>query len=279
MNKLSFISKNLIKKKYNPILNRNIIKNSLKNPLPGIDIGIPLNLFQNTYTNLYYGTNILNTKYVLLQFLIGYSVYGADRYKDAIDFQDKPYSTTKLDLYKFINENRNWIKITTDLAYFSILYLFFTEENPEQLIPFALTLYSSQWYKEIKTFLGPFKPVIISILWTACSVGLPCVLHDHDYSILSHPTDYLPCTLTLFSASNIVDNKDIYEDKKNNISTIPVLIGEDYSNMLSMVCLALSSILLGLNPHYLSNPWLNSFMEIQNAGISFLPFVLNATLA
>ena len=53
MNKLSFISKNLIKKKYNPILNRNIIKNSLKNPLPGIDIGIPLNLFQNTLDKLY----------------------------------------------------------------------------------------------------------------------------------------------------------------------------------------------------------------------------------
>jgi hypothetical protein len=46
-----------------------------------------------------------------------------------------------------------------------------------------------------------------------------------------------------------------------------------------MVALIASSLLLGFNSHYLDEPIFNSLLEIQNAGISFLPFVLNATLA
>ena len=33
-----------------------------------------------------------------------------------------------------------------------------------------------------------------------------------------YPQDYLPCALTLFSASNIIDGKDIIED--NNVKVI-----------------------------------------------------------
>ena len=29
------------------------------NPLPGLDIGIPLTIFQNTYTSLHFGENII----------------------------------------------------------------------------------------------------------------------------------------------------------------------------------------------------------------------------
>ena len=96
---------------------------------------------------------------------------------------------------------------------------------------------------------------------------------------LNSPQDYLPCTLTLFAASNIVDNKDIIEDRENGIQTIPVVIGEEKSNMVNMLALIASSLLLGFNSHYLDEPIFNSLLEIQNAGISFLPFVLNATLA
>ena len=46
-----------------------------------------------------------------------------------------------------------------------------------------------------------------------------------------------------------------------------------------MVGLILSSLILGFNPHYLDFPVVNSLLELQNGAISFLPFVLNATLA
>ena len=133
--------------------------------------------------------------------------------------------------------------------------------------------------KLLKPKLGIFKPAFIAVLWTACAVWLPSVLHDHNYDILLYPQDYLPCTLTIFSASNIIDNKDIVEDRQNNITTIPVVYGETNSIRISLVGLILSSLILGFNPHYLDFPVVNSLLEIQNGAISFLPFVLNATLA
>ena len=249
------------------------------NPLPGIDIGVPLSLFQYVYTNLHYSESIIEPKMILLQFLIGFFVYGKDRYYDALEYHDEPYITTKNELYNYIYENKERIDLMLAISYTTILYLLLNGNDDILMIPFIMILYSTQWYKSIKPQLGPFKPVLISILWTACAVILPSVIHDHDYSILSYPQDYLPCTLTIFIASNIIDNKDIIEDQKNGINTLPVLIGVDNSNMISMIALIFSSLLLGINHNYLLHPWVNSFMEIQNAGISFLPFVLNATLA
>ena len=42
-------------------------------------------------------------------------------------------------------------------------------------------------------------------------------LNNYNYNIFYSPQDYLPCSLTLFAASNIIDNKDIDEDCKNQI--------------------------------------------------------------
>ena len=114
-------------------------------------------------------------------------------------------------------------------------------------------------------------------MWTLCSVIIPCVIHDHNYNIFYFPQDYLPCTLTLFAASNIIDNKDIQEDTKNKINTIPVLYGKDNSNYISILALIASSLLLAINPHYLDNVVGNSYLELQNAAISYLPFVINGT--
>ena len=52
-----------------------------------------------------------------------------------------------------------------------------------------------------------------------------------NYEIFNYPLDYLPCFLTLFATSNYADIKDIQEDKMNNITTIPVAIGEKNSNI------------------------------------------------
>ena len=40
------------------------------NPFPGLDIGIPLTIFENAYTTLHYGENIVTAKSILLEFLI-----------------------------------------------------------------------------------------------------------------------------------------------------------------------------------------------------------------
>jgi hypothetical protein len=249
------------------------------NPLPGLDIGIPLTIFENAYTTLHYGQNIVTAKFVLLEFLIGYYVYGTDRYQDALEYAIKPYSTTKKDLYDYINSHKRLMIVTLFLSEMGILSLFILDQHPEMNIPFLLLLESTRYYSDMKKFLGVLKPLYIALMWTTAAIILPCVMYEHNYNILNSPQDYLPCTLTLFAASNIVDNKDIIEDRENGIQTIPVVIGEEKSNMVNMLALIASSLLLGFNSHYLDEPIFNSLLEIQNAGISFLPFVLNATLA
>ena len=251
----------------------------MMNPFPGLDIGVPLTIFENAYTTLHYGENIVTAKSVLLEFLIGYYVYGTDRYQDALAYAIQPYSTPKKDLYDYINSHKRIMIVSLFLAEMGVVSLFLLSEHAEMNIPFLLLLESTRYYGDMKKYIGVFKPLYIAIMWTAAAIVLPCVMYEHNYDILYSPQDYLPCTLTLFAASNIVDNKDILEDRENGIQTIPVVVGEETSNMISMVALIYSSLLLGFNPHYLDQPIFNSLLEIQNGAISFLPFALNATLA
>ncbi len=253
------------------------LRMTLKNPFPGLDIGIPLTIFQNTYTTLHYGEDIITLKLIALQFLLGYYAYGTDRYNDAIEYHMTPYNTTKKVLYEDIYENQILVYKSLMFSYLSILTILLYDENFVYNIPFVFILQTLNTYKKTKPKLGVCKPLYISIMWTLCAVIIPCVLHDHDYSIFNYPQDYLPCTLTLFAASNIIDNKDIEEDTKNGINTIPVFYGKDNSNYISIVALIGSSVLLGTNPHYLDNVLGNSYLEIQNAAISYLPFVINGT--
>jgi len=263
------------------LINRKGLSTSIvmMNPFPGLDIGIPLTIFENAYTTLHYGENIVSAKSVFLEFLLGYYVYGTDRYQDALDYSNNPYSTTKKDLYDYINSHKRLMMVSLFLSEMGILSIFILSEHPEMNIPFLLLLESTRYYSNMKKYLGMLKPLYIALMWTTAAIILPCVMYEHNYNILYSPQDYLPCTLTLFAASNIIDNKDIIEDCENGIQTIPVVIGEEKSNMVNMEALIASSLLLGFNPHYLDEPIFNSLLEIQNAGISFLPFVLNATLA
>lgn len=248
------------------------------NPFPGLDIGIPLSIFENVYTHLHYGENIITYKNIALEFLMGYYVYGTDRYNDALDYNNNKFITTKKDLYDYINENRLRMDISLDIAHIGIYLLMLSESQFYLNLPFLFLLETTKYYKQTKPYLGVLKPIYISMMWTIAAIIIPCVMYEHNYNIFFYPQDYLPCTLTLFAASNIVDNKDVMEDINNNITTIPVVLGEERSNMLSMVALICSSLLLGFNKHYLDQPIFNSLMEIQNAGISFLPFALNGTL-
>lgn len=236
----------------------------LETPLNGAEIGIPLNIFSNVFTNLHYGYDITNYKSFILQFLLGYYTYGSDRFKDALNYQMNPYETRKKDLYNKILENRNWYEDTLNVSFCLVIILLLCQKDFVYNIPFIPLLYSTQYYDEIKKKITIFKPAYIAIMWTLATVIIPCVLHDHDYSIINYPLDYLPCTLNLFAASNFADNKDIDDDKINKIETIPVKYGKVTSNIIGLIALLTSSILLIENTNYMNRPIINSFFELQN---------------
>lgn len=243
------------------------------NPLPGIEVGIPLTITQNVFTNLHYGYDITTPKILFLQFSFSYLTYGIDRFNDAFD----PGETNKdkQNLYKYYIENKNSVLITLLITYLYTCYLL--GENIET-IPFILVLTSTLKYKDYKVKLGPYKPLFIAIMWTLSCYVLPCVLNDNDYTCLESPLDYLPLLLTLFGSSNLVDSKDVIEDKNNNITTIPVLYGEESSNTISVIALTLSSILFLINPNYHNRDIINTIYNIQNIGLATSTLIQNKTI-
>ena len=84
----------------------------LKDSVQGIDIGIPLNIITNVFTHLHYGFDITSPYIVSLQFLIGYYTYGKDRYKDAIEYEETKYETSKEELYMSILKYRYIYKLS-----------------------------------------------------------------------------------------------------------------------------------------------------------------------
>lgn len=248
--------------------------------LKGFEIGIPLNIISNVYTNLHYGYDITSLKLVSLQFLLGYYTYGLDRYSDALDYQQNKYETDKREYYELIYQNKDLYQASFFITFMCICNLLLSENEYQQMIPFILILIQTNFYKDIKKIIGPLKPVYISIMWTLSSIILPCVIHDHNYSILEYPMDYLPLSLSLFGSSNLADCQDIQEDQLNNIETLPIKYGLQTAIKVSIASLALSGLLFGLSPNYLDRPVINSIVELQNAGTSLIPFfLLNNTLS
>lgn len=244
------------------------------NPLNGLDIGIPLNIFSNIFTNLHYGYDITSVKSVLIQFLLGYYSYGKDRYSDALDYVENPYPSEKSDFYNFIYERKAFYNATLNIALFTFIYLLLNNDaeqyNNVINLPFVGLIYLCGEYKQYKPLLDIYKPLYIGIMWSIATIVLPCVLYEHNYNILLYPQDYLPCVLILFSASNYIDYKDIEEDKINNINTIPVKYGVKKSTIISFIALAISAILLVENPNFENRVIINSLIELQNFGLMAL---------
>ena len=247
-------------------------------PLHGIDIGMPLNIIDNVFTNLHYGYDVTTLKVVLLQFLIGYYTYGKDRYKDALEYYETGISDgvgeKKRALYQTLYTNATFYKTSYCVAFYSIMILLFYDDYWYLNVPTAGLLYSTEYYKQLKGQIVGFKPVFVASMWTFSAVLMPCILHDHDYSILSDVDDYLPCFLVLFACTNLADIKDIDEDIENGVNTIPVVFGKENTQMLVMVCLILSSLIFGLHPNYMDRPLVNGAFELQNSVLSFLTYLI-----
>ena len=240
------------------------------NLLTGVDIGIPLNIFSNIFTNLHYGYDITTGRTIAIQFLLGYYTYGRDRYSDALEYIASPdrYNTTKQELYRFIYKNRDSYNITLSSSFIVILYILLTSIETQQdllyNLPFIPLFYLNGEYKSFKPILREFKALYIGVMWCLASLVLPCVLYEHNYDIFLSPQDYIPCILTLSATSNFADNKDIEEDRANDIVTIPVKYGIEISNVISFIALSISSILLIENPHFDNRIWINGIFVLQN---------------
>ena len=250
-----------------PITNLNI------HELNGADIGIPLNIFQNLFTNIHYGYDITTVKTTTLQFLIGYYTYGKDRFKDALEYEENQFETKKKSLYKFLIKNKNIYAESYNISLSLIIFLLLFDDNYINNLPFIPLLLTSEYYKKIKESYGSFKSFYVSFMWTMSCIILPCVMHDNNFDILNYPLDYLPCFLSIFASSNLNDINDIEEDVENKIDTLPVLLGKENTNYLVLFCLSLSSLLYGINNHYIDRPIVNSLFELQNAGVAFIPYL------
>ena len=260
-------------------------------PLTGLDIGIPLNIIENVFTNIHYGENIVTIKQILIQFLIGYYTYGKDRYVDALSYNEHPnYNITaeKKALYKTFTNNKVFYKLSYDIAFSLIAYLLLTQSSTYEIqshnniqyfnvqllnidaIPFILLLYSSEYYRELKRITPLVKSLYVSFMWTISTIILPAYLYEHNYNILYDVGCYIPCLLSLFATTNLADIKDVEEDTINNVKTIPVYYGIEKTKILILISLAVSSLMFGLNHHYIDRPIINSLFEIQNIGLSLI---------
>jgi len=275
---MTFISNSLIpmqRPKINYLQNNIVASDTI---LTGFDIGIPLNIFSNIFTNLHYGYDITTFQSVFVQSLIGYYTYTKDRYDDALDYNETPFNTSKSELYNFILKNKKFYKKSLFLSYILFFTIILTNNNGDDfsiLSPSLLLLFINGEYKSYKQYLYVFKPVYIATMWTLATICLPCIMYDHNYEIFNYPLDYLPCFLTLFATSNYADIKDITEDKMNNITTIPVAIGEKNSNIISIFALLFSTLIFALNDNFNNREVINYIFEIQN--IATIGLIYNNT--
>lgn len=274
-----------------PILT--VCKMSKNSDLPGAELGVPLNIFQYIATYNHYGYSIVNPELIVLQFLIGFYTYGKDRYYDAIAANETGIGyQSKKDLYDYILKNKLILKILIDLSFISIVSIILvsnsgisvdkiTDPNSAvdllsnmhigEKLPFIGALLSTEYYSKIKEKYGFLKSIYVASMWTMSSVILPAVIHDHDFSILNYPLDYFPVFALIFSSSNLLDIKDIDEDKENGIETLPVLLGSNNSQMISIFSIFLSSLAIIFNGFYSTSDALNIqriilniILEIQN---------------
>jgi hypothetical protein len=254
----------LICNKNNFILNKIIASDVL---LTGVDIGIPLNIFSNIFTNIHYGYDITSIENILALTCVGYYTYTKDRYSDAIEYQKNSYNTTKIELYNNILSNKKFYEKAILASFFSFFAIILSTNDGndfEILSPYLILLLINGEYKLFKKYLSIFKPVYIATMWTIATIFLPCIMYDHNYDIINYPIDYLPCFLTLFATSNYADIKDINEDKMNNITTLPIKIGERNSNIINIFSLLLSNMLFFQNSNFDKRLIVNSIFELQN---------------
>ena len=281
---MTFINNLIIKKNVIPLKSNILMLNILNstnintndvfyNPIIGSNLGIPLNLLQYIYINTYYQENLITFELVALQFAIGIFTYGSDRLIDALEYSDTSnYSVDKIDYYNYLKKNKNLNIFVISLSYIYITSLLI---NNQETYPILFLLTSTLGYKNFKTNYGQFKALYIGIFWTIGTVVLPSVLLSHNYDILKEPTIILPSIFNLFASSNLLDIKDVKEDKAEKIYTLPVIYGNNFAIGISHISIILAILLFYNNENFDNNIYLSLLYEAQSFGGFFLNFNKN----
>jgi hypothetical protein len=244
------------------------------NPIIGSNLGIPLNLLQFIYTNTYLNENLITPQLIGLQFAIGIFTYGSDRLIDALEYNNiynKTNTTNynKINYYNYLLKTKNFNIFVITLSY---LYIFSLLINNPETYPILFLLTSTLDYKNFKKKYGQFKALYIGIFWTIGTVILPSVLISHNYDILKEPTIILPSIFNLFASSNLIDIKDIEEDKAEKIYTLPVIYGSNFAIAISHISIILAILLFYNNENFDNNIYLSLLYEAQSFGGFFLNF-------
>lgn len=285
INSHNIIMTNKYTKKYNPYLSLSNINTTKYNPIIGSNLGIPLNIIQFLYTYEYYNKNIVNFELFFLQIAIGIFTYGSDRMIDALTYQSENantnnntlvnnyinnsidvYSLDKINYYEYLLDNysQNIFIILSSFIFILNTLL----ESPE-LYPIIILLLSTLKYKDFKQNFGEFKALYIGIFWTISTIILPSVYYSNNYDILSYYNLYISNCLSVFASSNIMDIKDIDEDKKDKINTLPVVYGKENAIAISHFAI-MTSIYIFLN---------NDEFDLNNISLtSLLILILNFAL-
>ena len=243
-----------------------IINDKFYNPIIGSNLGIPLNLLQYIYINTYYQENLITPELIILQFAIGIFTYGSDRLIDALQYSNSStYNLDKINYYNYVKKYKNFNIFVIALSYIYIISI--TINNPETY-PILFLLTSTLGYKNFKTNYGELKALYIGIFWTIGTVVLPSVLLSHNYDILKEPTIILPSILNLFASSNLLDIKDVEEDKEKKY-TLPVLYGNNIAIAISHISIILAIILFYNNNNFENNIYLSLLYEAQSFGVFF----------
>ena len=94
-----------------------------------------------------------------------------------------------------------------------------------------------QLYRPLKHYFPILKPVYVGALWSGAIAVAPHLITHTDIT----NSDVLSVALLTTGISNSADIKDVAEDKKNGIYTIPVMFGEKPSRALSAALFAASA--------------------------------------
>jgi len=236
--------------------------------LPGLELSIPLYFFEKIFTTLHYGEIVNIDNIFFLEVLLGYLTYGTDRFLDALAYERNSkleINLAKKKLYNEILDNKEFIFGTLGISYIITFIMLSQTEETTIFIP-LLTL--NLFYTRFKSKLGLGKSAFIGTMWLLACVVLPCVIHDHNYSILNDIQVCLSPLLTLMGTSNYADIADIKEDKQNNVKTIPVVFGKKVALYFTIICLLISTTLIVYNENNRILLFQNSFLEMSNIGFA-----------
>lgn len=231
------------------MLERNKIMKLNLRPVLGADVGLSLVLLQAA------SHHEITPSLVMCDLALCHSIYGRDRLKDQIRDQNLQYLDTECMIFN----------VSTSLATVLAIYFMLKYEHNE-CIP--LIVFLSNCYHNTKRHLGISKSFVIGILWAYTIIFVPPEGGAKDL--------FCMYSAVYSGASNLADIKDVEDDRRQNIRTIPVSHGVKATYDVSAI---LASIALSF--HTPSVQWTlgDFFIEIMSGAMliycSAMSFISN----